>query len=138
MTEIVALLQIITPLLGKTTSRQMRKLLYGMLVTSGRITMLGLPRWTEKGGAFGRTVQRFYHTVLPWRAIHRQFFVKRFLKPKDEYVIACDETVLSKAGKETYGLDRFFRAFNNRLFRDCRFLLFPCSMFGKNNLIRCR
>ena len=52
MTEILALLQNIAPLLEKTTFRQMSQVIFGMLVASGRITMLGLSRWTEKGGSY--------------------------------------------------------------------------------------
>jgi hypothetical protein len=107
MTEILALLQNIAPLLEKTTYRQMSQVIFGMLVISGRITMLGLSRWTEKGGSY-RSIQRFYHGVVPWKAIQWLLFQKRFLKPEDEYMIAGDEVVLGKAGKETHGLDRFF------------------------------
>jgi putative transposase len=67
MTEILALLQNIAPLLEKTIFRQMSQVIFGMLVASGRITMLGLSRWTEKGESY-RTLQRFYHNVLPWNA----------------------------------------------------------------------
>ncbi len=107
MTQILALLQNIAPLIEKTTLRQMSQVIFGMRVASGRITMLGLSRWTEKGGSY-RTIQRFYHTVLPWKALQWLFFQKRFLKPEDEYIVAGDEVVVSKAGKETYGLDHFF------------------------------
>ena len=107
MTEILALLQNIAPLLEKTTLRQMSQVLFGMLVISGRITMLGLSRWTVKGGSY-RTIQRLYHSVIPWEAIQWLFFRERFLKPGDEYLVAGDEVVASKAGTKTYGLDRFF------------------------------
>jgi hypothetical protein len=107
MPEILALLQTIAPLLEPTTVRQLSQVLFGMLVISGRLTLLGLSRWTEKGGSY-RTIQRLYHRVLPWTAIHWLFFRKRFLKPDDEYIIAGDEVVVSKAGTQTYGLDRFF------------------------------
>jgi len=63
LTEIVALLQTIAPLFEKTALRQLSQVVYGMLVASGRITMLGLSRWTEKGGYY-RTIQRLYHTIL--------------------------------------------------------------------------
>ena len=85
-----------------------------MLVAGGRITMLGLSRWTGKGGRY-RTIQRLYHTVLPWSAIQWCFFRKQFLKADDEYLIAGDEVVDSKAGKETYGLDRFFSGIEQRV-----------------------
>jgi putative transposase len=114
MTEILALLQNIAPLLEKTTFRQISQVIFGMLVASGRITMLGLSRWTEKGGSY-RTIQRFYHSVLPWNEIQWLFFQKRYLKPEDEYLVAGDEVVVSKAGKETYGLDRYFSGIQQRV-----------------------
>ena len=85
----------------------MSQVIFGMLVISGRITMLGLSRWTEKGGSY-RSIQRLYHSVLPWEAIQWLFFRKRFLKAEDEHIIVGDEVVFGKAGKETYGLDRYF------------------------------
>jgi putative transposase len=129
MTEIIVLLQTIAPLLKKTTLRQMSQVIFGMLATSGRITMLGLSRWTEKGGSY-RTIQRFYHTVLPWRALHWQFFVKHHLKPGDEYIIAGDETVVSKAGKETYGLDRFFSGLQQQVIPGLSFFTFSLVNVG--------
>jgi hypothetical protein len=63
MTEILALLQTIAPLVEKTTLRQISQVIFGILVASGRITMLGLSRWIEKGGSY-RTIQRFYDTIL--------------------------------------------------------------------------
>ena len=85
----------------------MSQVIFGMLAANGRITMLGLSRWTEKGGSY-RTIQRLYGSVLSWKAIQWLFFKKRFLKAEDEYFVAGDEVVDSKAGKKTYGLDRFF------------------------------
>ncbi len=123
MTEILALLQNIAPLLEKTSFRQISQVVFGMLVASGRITMLGLSRWTEKGGSY-RTIQRFYHSLLPWNAIQWLFFRKRFLKPEDEYIAAGDEVVVSKAGKETYGLDRFFSGIQQRVIPSLSFFAF--------------
>jgi putative transposase len=123
MTEIVALLQTIAPLLEKTTLRQLSQVAFGMLVANGRITMLGLSRWTEKGGSY-RTIQRLYHTALPWNAIQWLFFRKRFLQPADEYLIAGDEVVVSKAGKETYGLDRFFAGLQQQVIPSLAFFAF--------------
>ena len=123
MTEILALLQAIAPLLEKTIFRQMSQVIFGMLVASGRITMLGLSRWTEKGGSY-RTIQRFYHSVISWKVIHWLFFRKCFLKPKDEYIVAGDEVVVSKAGKKTYGLDRFFSGIQQQVIAGLSFFTF--------------
>ena len=123
MTEILALLQNIVPLLEKTIFRQMSQVIFGMLVASGRITMLGLSRWTEKGGSY-RTIQRFYHSVISWKVIQWLFFRKCFLKTEDEYIIAGDEVVVSKAGKETYGLDRFFSGIQQQVIAGLSFFTF--------------
>ena len=123
MTEILALLQSITPLFKKTTFRQMSHIIFGMLVTSGRITMLGLSRWTEKGGSY-RSIQRFYHSVHPWNAIHWLLFRMKLLQPEDEHIVAGDEVVVSKAGKETYGLDRFFSGIQQRVIPGLSFFAF--------------
>ena len=123
MPEIVALLQAIAPLLSKTTFRQISQVIFGMLVASGRITMLGLSRWTEKGGSY-RTLQRFYHSELPWKAIHWLLFRLKLLKLEDEHILAGDEVVASKAGKETYGLDRFFSSIQQRVISGLSFFTF--------------
>lgn len=54
MPGIVAFLQVIAPLISRTTLRQMSHVLYGLLVTTRRITMLEISRWTEAGGVIGR------------------------------------------------------------------------------------
>jgi putative transposase len=123
MPEILALLQTIAPVVSKTTLRQMSHVLYGMLVASGRITMLGLARWTEKGGSY-RTIQRWYYAELPWKAIHWLMFRLKFMKADDEYLIAGDEVVASKAGKATYGLDRFFSSIQQRVISGLSFFTF--------------
>jgi len=55
MTEILALLHNIAPILGSTVFRQMSRVIFGALAINGRMTMLGLSRWTEKGGSY-RTI----------------------------------------------------------------------------------
>lgn len=123
MPEILALLQKIAPLLGPRTFRQMSQVIFGMLVVNGRITMLGLSRWTEKGGSY-RTIQRLYKSVFVWSAIQWLFFQKCFLKSEDEYIVAGDEVVISKAGKKTYGLDRFFSGIQQQVISGLSFFTF--------------
>jgi putative transposase len=130
MTEILALLGTIAPLLTPATLRQMSQVIFGMLVASGRITMLGLSRWTEKGGSY-RTIQRLYQSVLPWKAIQWLFFRKHFLKPEDEYIIAGDEVVVSKAGKKTHGLDRYFSGVQQQVIPSLSFFAFSLVNVGE-------
>jgi len=123
MTDILALLQCIAPLISKTTLRQMNRVIIGMLMMTGRVTMLGISRWTDKGGSY-RTIQRFYHTQIPWTDGVWTFFQKWLWDPKDEYLLAGDEVVCSKAGKETYGLDRFFSSIQQRPIAGLAFFAF--------------
>ncbi len=69
--------------------------------------MLGISRWSEKGGSY-RTVQRFFDTTIPWAKVLWVFFRQHLLDPQGTYIVAGDETVVTKAGKKTFGLDRFF------------------------------
>jgi putative transposase len=112
--DILALLQPIEESLSKTTLRQMKRVITAMLSITGRVTMLGLSRWTEQGGSY-RTIQRFYGRVMPWMQIQWLFFRSQFLKSGQEYILAGDETVVSKAGKQTHGLDRFFSGIYQRV-----------------------
>jgi putative transposase len=123
MKEILALLQNIAPVVSATILRQMSQVIYGMLISNGRITMLEISRWTEAGGSY-RTIQRLYHTPLLWLQIHWIFFVRRLQKPNDEYIAAGDEVVFGKAGKETYGIGRFFSGLQNRVIPGLSFFVF--------------
>src|SRR5512145_90287 len=107
MPEIVALLQVIAPLISKTTLRQMSHVIYGLLVTTRRITLLEISRWTETGWSY-RTIQRWYHTCVPWLQVMWLFFTQRLWHAGHDYIAAGDEVVVGKAGHETYGLGRFF------------------------------
>jgi hypothetical protein len=78
-----------------------------MIAMTGRVTMLGLSRWAEKGGSY-RTVQRFFYTLIPWGQVFWSFFCERLLDPQDTYLLAGDECVVTKAGDQTHGLDYFF------------------------------
>lgn len=69
--------------------------------------MLGLSRWAEKGGSY-RTVQRFFHKAIPWATLFWEFFCKHLLDPQETYILAGDESVVTKAGEKTHGLDYFF------------------------------
>jgi len=123
MAEILALLGNIAPLLEPVNFRQMSRIIFAMLAISGRITMLGLSRWADKGSSY-RTIQRWYHTVLPWEMLHWLLFVKCLLKVSGEYIIAGDESVIGKAGKETYGLDRFFSGLKKQVIAGLSFFVF--------------
>ena len=105
--DIVALCQCLQPHVPATTCRQFQRIVLAMLVMTGRVTMLGIARWAGTGGSY-RTVQRFFSTVIPWAMLFWVFFRQHVYCPGDVYLLVGDEVVVTKAGKITHGLDRFF------------------------------
>ena len=86
MIDILALLQHLSPYLDMTTIRQLSRIIPAMLAMTGRVTMLGISRWTEKGGSY-RTVQRFFNTVLPWARLFWLFFKQHLFEADATYIL---------------------------------------------------
>lgn len=107
MPDILSLLQCLLPQINATTMRRMNQIILAMLAMSGRVTMLGMSRWAGTGGSY-RTILRFFQTVIPWATLFWVFFRKHLFRANEVYLLAGDEVVISKSGKQTYGLDRFF------------------------------
>jgi len=107
MDAILTLVRCLHPAVTMTTTRQLSRIVLAMLAMTGRVTMLGLARWAGAGGSY-RTIQRFFHTTLPWAAMLWIFVRSHLLTPGDRYLLVGDECVVTKAGTQTYGVDRFF------------------------------
>jgi putative transposase len=107
MTDILAPLACLAPYVTTTTMRQMGHIITAILSMTGRVTMLNISRWTDKGGSY-RTVQRWFHTVIPWALAFWLFFRQHLFNPRDSYLLAGDGVVVTKAGQDTHGLERFF------------------------------
>jgi putative transposase len=107
MMAIVALFQCLQSHVTVTTGRQLSRIALAMVAMTGRVTMLGMARWAGKGGSY-RTVQRFFATVIPWAMLFWVFFRQHVYCPGEVYLLVGDEVVVTKAGKITHGLDRFF------------------------------
>ena len=107
MPDIMVLFACLSHCLEPTPLRQLGRVIEAMLAISGRVTMRGLSRWSGKGGSY-RTLQRFFTTSLNW--CHLQWLlIRQYLLDADEVVVMSgDYVVVTKAGKTTYGLDRFF------------------------------
>jgi putative transposase len=99
--------QCLRPHVTATTLRQLSRMTWAMLVMPGRVTMLGISRWAGKGGS-DRTVQRLFSQVRPWAMLLWVFFRPYVHRPDEVYLLAGDQVVVTKAGKHTSGLDRFF------------------------------
>jgi|SRR5665811_29131 len=107
MFDILLILQCLNTCMDSTSLKRLKIIVPALLAIPGRVTMQGISRWTEEGGSY-RSVQRFFNTTLDWKnaqwALIRQFF----LNSSDTFILAGDETVVTKSGKKTFGLDRFF------------------------------
>ena len=107
MSDILSLLRVLHPHLSATLLRQFCQVVFGLLAMTGRVSMRNIARWTSKGGSY-RTIQRFLNTVLPWGTLCWVFFRTHLFNPESVYLLAGDETIVSKSGDSTYGLSRFF------------------------------
>ena len=107
MNEIIAILNTLSPHLNLRTLKQMTLVVEAMLTMTGRVTMLGLSRWTEKGGSY-RTVQRFFKEKIEWSALRWQLIKLHTGEAKGVWLLVGDEVMVTKSGKETHGLGIFF------------------------------
>jgi putative transposase len=107
MAEIIAILSALSPHLGPRPLNQLTLVVEAMLAMTGRVTMLGLSRWAEKGGSY-RTVQRFFKEKRDWPVLRWQLVKRHAAGGKGVWLLAGDEVVVAKSGKETHGLGIFF------------------------------
>jgi len=108
--DILSLIACFQPLVTSMTMRHFSTIVPAILTMTGRVTMLSISRWTEKGGSY-RTVQRFFATKLPWRELLVKFFQTHLLNLDHEFILAGDATTITKTGSQTHGMGRFFQEF---------------------------
>ena len=107
MYDILQLLECLSPLMSTTTQRHLGLIISALLSMSGRVTMLGLSRWTGKGGSY-RSIQRFFYTDICWPTMLWLFFRQQCWGRHETYLLVGDEVVVTKSGHHTHGLGRFF------------------------------
>ena len=117
MTEINILLTCLHGLLDLTTIKQLTFLSECQLTMTGRITMLSMSRWTEKGGSY-RTIQRFFQKNIIWSVLHWELIKPKIKDSSGVILIAGDATTVTKSGKHTHGLGRFFSSIYSRAVPD--------------------
>ena len=61
MIEIVAFLACLYPALSRTTVEQLNCIAMAIQAMTGRITMLGISRWTDAGGSYHNGATLFQH-----------------------------------------------------------------------------
>jgi DDE superfamily endonuclease len=107
MPDIMVLLACLSQCVEPTPLRQLGRVIEAMLSMSGRVTMRGLSRWSGKGGSY-RTIQRFFNASLNWCHLNWLLIRHHVLDADDVVLMSGDHVVVTKSGKMTSGLDRFF------------------------------
>ena len=113
MNEITTILACLHPLLDRSTYRQLSVISQSLLAMTGRVTMLGISRWAERGGSY-RTVQRFFTKKICWPLLNLSIMKASFGNSSSVVLIAGDATTVTKSGKKTFGLGRFFSSIYSR------------------------
>lgn len=121
--DILTLFTCCSTLTTSTSVHQLAIIVQAMLTMTGRVTMLNLARWTAKGGSY-RTIQRFFATQLPWTELLVEFFRRHLFDPREEYILAGDATTITKAGHQTFGLDRFYSGLRGQVVKGLEFFVF--------------
>ena len=100
MPDIMVLFACFRQCLDRTTIHQLYRVAEAMLAMTGRVTMRGMARWTNKGGSY-RTIQRFFTTSLSWGTLPWVLIRPHLFEHDDVLVIGGDEVVVTKSGKQT-------------------------------------
>ena len=107
MPDIMVLFACLRQCLDRTTRRQLVRVSEAIRSMSGRVTMRGIARWAGTGGSY-RTIQRFFTTSLSWGTVQWVLIRHHLCEQDDVIVLGGDDVVVTKSGKTTHGLDRFF------------------------------
>ena len=130
MEEIIPLFAPFAHCISKAQLRHLSCVLTALLALTGRVTMRGLSRWGGEGTSY-RTIQRFFEASWPWAQLFWLFFRHHLFRPDEVYLLAGDETVITKAGHKTWGLDRFFSSIYNRPVPGLSFFVFSLVAVGQ-------
>ena len=91
---------------SSTNLQNFGRIIESILGISDRVTMHSISRM---GSLSYRTIQRFYALKdIDWKSIQLLIFIHFFYKKDHHYLLAGDENVQKKAGKETYGCNKFY------------------------------
>ena len=114
MIDIMLVFACLSQSLDATKLRHLTRVVQALLAMSGRVTMCGISRWAGQGGSY-RTVQRFFNTVLNWGQLQWLLIRTHLLDADEVLLVSGDHVVVTKAGKQTHGLDRFFSSLYGRV-----------------------
>lgn len=121
MIDIMMVFACLSQSLGTTDLHRLNQVAQALLSMSGRVTMRGISRWAGQGGSY-RTVQRFFNTAVDWSQLQWLLIRTHLLDDDEVILVSGDHVVVTKAGKQTHGLDRFFSSLYGKTVRGLCFL----------------
>jgi hypothetical protein len=101
---LVKMSQLFNTRLGKAQQKFLSELFRVLLAMHGRVTFTNLARFSALSE---RTFRRHFERAFDWLALNLVLMRLR-LHPEEPVIGVFDTTFIEKAGKSTYGLDRFF------------------------------
>lgn len=122
MNEILEMLKPLLSICKKSKLDNLGILILAILSMSGSKTMLNISRWTKKELSY-RSIQRFFaDNSIPWLELKLKLFMINIFK-NQKLILAVDETIVTKSGKKTYGMDYFFSSIYQKVIKS---LCFSC------------
>jgi len=121
MKRIITIINCVKPILKTKHFNQLKIIIHALLIIKGRITMLGLSRWSNKGGSYS-SIRRFFNANINWLSINWIIIKSHLIKKDSVCILAGDEVVVKKSGKKTYGLSRFYSSIDNQVVKSLAFL----------------
>ena len=90
-------------------STKLKIIVEAILSMRGRVTMLSIARWNGKYSY--RTIERFFDMKIDWLGI-KWDLIKDILN--EELIIVADESTITKAGKNTFGVGKYYSGLFSR------------------------
>lgn len=128
MYQVMPYLICLDQLFSKPMFSQLVLISQAMLCCRGRVTMLGISRWSEEPSKNYRRIQRFYSKSIDWLKVNWSLFYHARFDQQEVYLLSGDETMVNKAGQQTYGLGKFFSSVHSRHVKGLGF--FSLSLVG--------
>jgi hypothetical protein len=98
MLDMMVLLACVSQCVEPTPLRQRGRVIEAMRSMSGRVTIRGLSRWADTGGS-DRTLQRFFHTSVPWCQLNWLLMRQHVLDADDVVLMSGAQVVVTTAGQ---------------------------------------
>jgi putative transposase len=121
MTEKLEILKTLSEIVRKSQLKNLGIISSAMLSMSGSKTMLNISRWTKEELSY-RSIQRFFSDKISWIDLCLKLFLVNIFTGQ-KLVLAVDETIVTKSGKATHGIDLFFNSIYQKVMKS---LCFSC------------